>query len=352
MKSPTTPKSGTTQASALHRSTTKVLGAVIGILALLVTSACHLGSDTNAEGGGDFPNRPLTIIAAGDPGGGLDQAARQLEAAMKAAGVDQRLTVENNAGGGGNPARADLLGRPNDGTTVVAESNRIFLNPILGTTDMTVDKFTAIAQLTNDYLIWAVRADSPYQSAKQILDKVVQDPSSVSFGVGTVPSDDQINILKAAKAAGVQDLTKLNIVAFQSGGDLNTELLGQHVEVVSTGLSEAAALAESGKIRLLAISAPEPQPGVAQGVPTWNELGFDFTVDHWRGIFGPANMPEEALTWWEETIKEATETDEWKKQMENAHLTSDYLPSAEFTKEVNQQAEEYQAILKEVGLAS
>lgn len=346
MKSPMMPT------RARHRSTTKVLGALLAT-AVLALSACHLDSDSNsADSGASFPSRPLTIIAAGDPGGGLDQAARMLELAMKDAGVEQRMTIENNGGGGGNPARADLLGRANDGTTVVAESNRIFLNPILGTTDMTVDKFTALAQLTNDYLIWAVRADSPYQSAKQILDKVAKDPASVTFGVGTVPSDDQINILKAAKASGVRDLTQLNIVAFQSGGDLNTELLGQHVEVVSTGLSEAAALAEAGKIRLLSISSAEPQTGVAEGVPTWNELGFDFTVDHWRGIFGPANMPDDAVTWWEETVKKATETDEWKTQMENSHLTTDYLPSAEFTKEVDQQATEYQSLLQEVGLAS
>jgi putative tricarboxylic transport membrane protein len=332
-------------------SSVKVLGVILAIAGVVAMTACHLNS-TGAEGNSNFPSRPLTIIAAGDPGGGLDQAARQLEAAMKDSGVEQRMTIENNGGGGGNPARAELLGRPNDGTTVVAESNRVFLNPILGTTDMTVDKFTALAQLTNDYLVWAVRADSPYKSAKEILDKVVANPSSVSFGVGTVPSDDQINILKAAKSSGVRDLTKLNIVAFQSGGDLNTELLGNHVEVVSTGFSEAAALAESGKVRLLSISAPSKQPGAAEGVPTWKDLGFDFTVDHWRGIFGPANMPDDAVKWWQDTVKKATETDEWRKQMENAHLTSDYLPSDEFTKRVDAQADEYQALLSEVGLAS
>jgi putative tricarboxylic transport membrane protein len=334
-----------------RRSTARVLCALLSTCVVIAMSACHLDSREEASGS-NFPSRPLTIIAAGDPGGGLDQAARQLEAAMKDSGVEQRMTIENNGGGGGNPARADLLGRPNDGTTVVAESNRVFLNPILGTTDMTVDKFTALAQLTNDYLVWAVRADSPYKSAKEILDKVVTNPSSVSFGVGTVPSDDQINILKAAKSSGVRDLTKLNIVAFQSGGDLNTELLGKHVEVVSTGFSEAAALAESGKLRLLSISAPSKQPGAAEGVPTWKDLGLDFTVDHWRGIFGPANMPDDAVQWWQDTVKRATETDEWRKQMENAHLTSDYLPSDEFTKRVDAQADEYQALLSEVGLAS
>ncbi|HEU5037750.1 MAG TPA: tripartite tricarboxylate transporter substrate-binding protein [Nocardioides sp.] len=339
-----------TPTSRPMRNRAKLLGAALALGPLVAATGC--AGDSAASGdGSDFPSRTLTIIAAGDPGGGLDQAARQLQAAMESAGVDQRMTIENNGGGGGNPARAEVLKRPNDGSTVVAESNRVFLNPILGTTDMTVDDFTPLAQLSNDYLVWAVKADSPYESAEQVLDKIGQDPSSVTFGVGTVPSDDQINILKAAKESGVEDLGDLNIVAFQSGGDLNTELLGGHVEVVSTGFSEAASLAESGKIRLLSISAPEEQPGAAEGVPTWKDLGLDFTVDHWRGIFGPADMPGYAVTWWQDNIEKATKTDEWQKQMDNANLTSDFLPSDEFTQRVKEQADEYESLLQEVGLA-
>lgn len=267
------------------------------------------------------------------------------------AGVN--VTVANIGGGGGNPARASLLERPNDGHTVVVESNRIFLAPLTGTTDMQLDAFQPVGKLSVDYLVWAVRADSSYESAEQVLEAASGDPESVSFGVGTVPSDDQLNILEAAKAHGVDDLRALNVVAFESGGDLLTQLLGGHVDVISTGLSEVAEQAEAGEVRLLAISAETPQGGTAEGVPTWTELGLDYSLDHWRGVFGPSGMPENAVTWWSDTIRQATQTDAWQQQITKLQLSTDFEPPEEYLDStILPQQRSYQELLREVGLLS
>ena len=141
--------------SARRRSTAGVLGALLAIIALFGTTGCHLDSTASQGSGTGFPSRPLTIIAAGDLG-----AASIRRRAVGASHERRRGRAAGHRreqrGRRWQPGRADMLGRQNDGTTVVAESNRVFLNPILGTTDMTVDKFTALAQLTNDYLVWAV----------------------------------------------------------------------------------------------------------------------------------------------------------------------------------------------------
>lgn len=333
-----------------HRRRT--VAALAALATLAVTAACGAsdsGSSGDSGSGADFPQRDLTIIAAGNPGGGLDTHARLLQSGLKAEDISVDVNVQDLGGGGGNPARAALLKRPHDGYTVVAESDRIFLNPLLGTTDMTLDDFTPVAKLTSDFEVWAVRDDSKFKSAKQILDAVKADPSSVSFGVGTVPSDDEFNILLAAKKSGVTDLKALNIVAFKSGGNLNTELLGGHVQVVSTGLSEAVQLAAAGKIRLLSISSEKPQDA-APDVPTWQQLGLDFSLTHWRGIFGPADMPDAAVQWWQEHIRKATTTDAWEQQVEKIDLTTDYKPGDEFLKEIKTQRDAYKDLIEEVGL--
>lgn len=327
------------------------------MLAALVLMGTACGAETSGGGGGasapaNFPQDDLTIIAAGSAGGGLDTAGRMLQKGLRDAGVDVSVNVEDNGGGGGNPARAEVLKRPNDGRTVVAESNRVFLNPLLGTTDMTLDDFQPIAAMTSDYEVWAVKADSKYKTAKQVLQAVKADPHSVSFGVGTIPSDDQFNILLAAKHFGVSDLKAVNIVAFRSGGDLNTELLGGHVEVVSTGLSEAGELAKAGKIRLLSVSSPKPLGGDAKDVPTWNQLGLDFSLPHWRGVFGPAGMPKTALDWWVKEIRKATQTQAWKDQTEKLGLQTMFQGPEEFLdKTIEPQRKEFTALAKEVGLA-
>ena len=246
-----------------------------------------------------FPPPRVTAIAAGSPGGGLDLTTRITNDGFEAAGIDTFMSIENMGGGVGNPARAAVLQRENDGTSVVFESNRIFLSNVTGTTDMSLDDFTPLAQLTTDYEVWIVKSGSKYDSAEKVLDDIKKDAGSVNFGIGTVPSDDQLNVLRPASEYGVEDLSKINLVAFSDGGDLNNELLGGRIDVASTGMSEAMELVDSGDVEIIAVSAPEPVDS-APGVPTWHDLGMDITINHWRGVFGPKNMPQDAVNWWRE----------------------------------------------------
>lgn len=273
---------------------------------LLSTTACMPDVHRN-EG---YPPPRVTAIAAGSPGGGLDLTARITKDGLEAADVDSFVSIENMGGGGGNPARAAVLQRENDGTSVVFESNRVFLSHITGTTDMALEDFTPIAQLTTDYEVWMVKAGSEYDSAKKVLERIKDDPGSVNFGIGTVPSDDQLNILRPASEYGVKDLSALNLVAFADGGDLNNELLGGRIDVGSTGMSEAMELVESGDVEIIAVSAPDSAEGSAKGLTTWHDLGMDITINHWRGVFGPADMPDEAVDWWQGALKKGVESEE------------------------------------------
>ena len=321
-----------------------------GLLVLGATACTSRSRDGGSGGGGDFPSQSITMIAAGSPGGGLDTAGRTLQEGLKSADIDAKINIQNVGGGGGNPARAALLKKPNDGYTVVLESNRIFLNPLLGTTDMELKDFTPVASLTTDYEVWAVKTDSEYKTAKDVLKKVKKDPKSVSFGVGTTPSDDQFNVLLPAMNYGIDDIGAINIVAFKEGGDLNTELLGGHVEVASTGFSEAVTLAESGKIRILAVSSKD-RISTAKDAPTWIEQGIDTEISHWRGVFGPADMPDEALKWWQDSIKKATETDEFKQKTQDLDLQVAYMPGDQFLKEVIEPGRKSaEDIIKKLGL--
>ena len=138
--------------------------------------------------------------------------------------------------------------------------------------------------------MWVVRADSKFQNAQSVIDAVKRDPVSISFGVGTVPSDDQFNILRPLRASGV-DISTLKLAAFRSGGDLMTNLLGEHVDVVSASYSEAEGQAAAGRVRMLATASAVRMAGAIGGsVPTWRELGLDVAVTHWRGVFGPPGM--------------------------------------------------------------
>jgi putative tricarboxylic transport membrane protein len=298
-----------------------------------------------------FPSHTLEMVPAGNPGGGLDLVARSLESALRQEKLFAEKIVINNMGGaGGNLAKNYIHQKKGNPNYLYIESNRIYTNRIVGTTPLTYTDVTPIARLITEYLVWAVQADSPYKSAKEILAKVKADPGSVTFGVGTVPSNDQMNVLRAAMTQAI-DPKQVKIVSFKAGGDLMIQLLGGHVPVISTGLSEAMEQARAGKVRLIAISAPEAIPGDFANVPTWRSMGIDLTILHWRGLFAPPGIPAEAVKFWDQTLPKLVKSDSWKKVLAKYQWFDAYAPSAEFRKALGEENESYEQILTQLGMA-
>ena len=198
-------------------------------------------------------------------------------------------------GAGGNLAKSYVHQKKGDAHVLYLESNRIFVNRIVGTTNLTYTDVTPVARVMTEYLVWAVRTDSPVQDREGDTREGARPiPASIVFGVGTLPGNDHMNILRAAMAYGI-DGKKVQVVAFKSSADATIQLLGGHTPVVSSGLSELLEHARAGKMRLVAISAPSPLPGELASVPTWRSMGVDIAILHWRGLFGPPGMPAEAV---------------------------------------------------------
>jgi putative tricarboxylic transport membrane protein len=289
------------------------------------------GGSTEAKAAGPkYPTKPLELVAAGSPGGGLDTASRVLDEVAKKEKTGVSFVITNKEGGGGNVARAYLVEKKNDDYILLYESNRVWLNNLMGTTQYSIEDTTPIARLTTEYEAWAVKVDSPYKSADQIFEALKKDPNSVKFGIGTIPSDDQFNVLRPIMAKGI-DATKVKLTAFRSGGDLMTNLLGGHVDVISTSVSEAIAQAQAGKVRILSVSAGEKLKNpVVKDVPAWKDLGIDVVIPHWRGVFGTPGMSADTLKFWDDFFAKLVKTQSWKDSLAKMDQEDAYLNSTDF----------------------
>ena len=303
--------------------------ATVLVVVLAASALLHV-SCGNPSSGGRYPTRPIEFIVAGGPGGGLDITARTVDDVGRREQLGATFLIANRDGGGGNVARVYLASKKGDDHVLLCESNRVWLSELMGTTTEGIESTTPLARLTSDALVWVVRADSKFQHAQSVIDAVKRDPVAVSFGVGTIPSDDQFNILRPLRASGV-DLSALKIAAFRSGGDLMTNLLGGHVDVVSASFSEAEGQAAAGRVRMLATASAVRMTGpIGSTVPTWRELGFDVTITHWRGVFGPPGMSPEAVRYWDEYFSRLVELEAWKTALARIGQEDAYLGSAAF----------------------
>ena len=318
----------------------RVVKATILVAALTASVLFHMAC-RNPASGGRYPARPIEFIVAGGPGGGLDILARIVDDVGRREQMGASFLISNRDGGGGNVARVYLASKKGDDHVLLCESNRVWLSELMGTTSEGIEATTPLARLTSDALVWAVRADSKFQDAQSVIDAVKRDPDSVAFGVGTIPSDDQFNILRPLRASGV-DISTLKMAAFRSGGDLMTNLLGGHVDVVSASFSEAEGQAAAGRVRMLA-TASDVRMGAALGstVPTWRELGLDVAITHWRGVFGPPGMSREAVRYWDDYFSRLVKSDAWKATLARIGQQDAYLGSEAFRTALVEERELY-----------
>ena len=321
----------------------KRISAILGVVILSLSAyAVHAAS---------YPDKNVEMVVAGSPGGGLDTIGRALDNTLRESKLfSEAFIIKNMGGAGGNLAKTYVNQKKGDPHYVYVESNRIYVNKIVGTTKLDHHDVTPLGRLITEYVAWVVRADSPYKSAKDILDRLKADPSSVVFGVGTVPSDDQMNVLRPAMAYGI-DPRKIQVVPFKSGGDLMIQLLGGHVAAISTGLSEAIEQVKAGKARVLSVSAPNPLGGELAKVPTWRSLGIDVSILHWRGLFAPPGIPADAVKYWDQALGRMVKTDAWKKVLEKYGWFDAYADSATFRKDLDQEMKGYAGILTQLGMA-
>ena len=176
-------------------------------------------------------------------------------------------------GSGGNMAFAYLAQHAGDPHYLLIGTPGLVIGQLVGYTQFRHTDFTPIASLVNDYTVFAVNAASSFRTGKDLVDRLLKDPKSVALGVGgavgglqTLPA----GLLMKAAGGNPRDL---KVVAFKGSAESVTNLLGGHIDLVTTAAGNA--VDHVGKLRVVAVAAPQRFGGALAGVPTWREQGFD-----------------------------------------------------------------------------
>jgi tripartite-type tricarboxylate transporter receptor subunit TctC len=237
-----------------------------------------------------YPERGLTLIVPYGAGGGTDITARLLARDLEAA-LGKPVTVENRAGGAGWIGWGALAAAKPDGYTLgylnVPSLYAGYLDPKVGRKE-SLDSFTPLTNHVIDYNIWAVKADSPFKTVKDVIEAAKKTPDSVTVTAYGAGSDDHLAILGISAETG----TKFVVVHSRSTAEAKTQALGGHVQVLGANISEVAEEVRSGQLRLLGVMAPE-RSRFLPDAPTFKEQGFNQVWSVSRGIAAPAGLPKE-----------------------------------------------------------
>ncbi|TLM83553.1 tripartite tricarboxylate transporter substrate binding protein [Pseudarthrobacter sp. NamE2] len=315
--------------------------AVLGITAVALASV-----NASASGSGDDARNRLTLIAPAGAGGGWDGAAREAQQAMRAQGIVNNAQVVNIPGAGGTIGLTKFAGMEGESSTLMLMGITMLGAININGSDTTLEDVTPIARITEDYDVLVVPANSPYNSVDDLVAAWKQDPGSFAFGGGSLGSVDQMIITQLAQAGGIEP-TAVNYIAYSGGGELATSLMSGTIKASVSGYVDFADQIEAGRLKALAVSAPEPVETI--NVPTLKELGYDISLTNWRGIVAAPGITPEQKQVLQDIVTEVVQTPEWKDAIKRNQWTDRFLAGEEFEQFIADESEAVNNIWNELG---
>lgn len=296
------------------------------------------------------PERNVEVIVPSGPGGGTDKTGRTVQLLLQNLKLVDRSVVVNKPGAAGRLGMLYLNQHAGDGHYIAVSTVTLLTNHITGASNITYTDVTPVAQLFSEYILFAVRADSPVKSGRDMVERLKQDPQSLSVGVTAVGgTSHMVTGLVVSKAGG--DAKRLKMVVFKAGGEVTTALLGGHVDVVPAPVANLLPHIKSGRLRALAISSPQRLAGDLATVPTWRELGVDAVFDTWRGMVGPRGMTAPQVAYWDRVFSRMTGAADWKQDLMKNYWGDNYLNSSRTRPYLDDEYRDFKTILGELGLA-
>ncbi len=306
---------------------------VFGFGKMMVFVVCALalaGSSTAAAA--DFPQKgkAVQMLVGFAAGGSTDVGARIL-----AGGLEKELgtsvVVVNKPGASSQIAYTALAQAKPDGYTI---GNTNFPSVIVSYLDpsrkatYTRKSFELLALHVIDPGLFAVKADSPYKTLKDVIDAAKANPKKIRISTTGIQSDETFGILQLQKMTGVQ----FALVHFAQGNAASlTAILGGKIEAYCGNVGDIMPQVKNGDMRILGIMDDEPSP-FYPGVKTFEQQGYKLYNSSSRGFAAPAGTPKDVVNSLSGAIRRVVATEEHKNRMAEMGLTIRYLDPAQYAK--------------------
>jgi putative tricarboxylic transport membrane protein len=290
----------------------------------------------------------LEIVVPAAPGGGWDQTGRAMQNALQEDGLASGIQVVNIPGAGGTIGLAQFVSSKEGQGNALMVGGLVMLGAILtNQSPVTLEQVTPIARLTGEYEVIVVPASSEIQTLDDLIAQFKEDPQSVSWGGGSAGGTDHMLVGLIAKAAGV-DPSGINYVPFAGGGEALASILGGHVTAGVSGYQEFAGQIDTGDLRALAISSAERLEGA--DIPTLKEQGVDVDLTNWRAVFAPPEISDEDKQALGDAVGKMVQSEAWQNTLKDRAWLNLYLPPDEFAQFLEQDRQQVETVLKDIGL--
>jgi tripartite-type tricarboxylate transporter receptor subunit TctC len=240
-----------------------------------------------------YPNKPVKLLVGFPAGGGLDVLARIVGQRVSEQ-WGQPIIIENKPGAGSNIAGDVAAKSTPDGYTLLHTNIALMsINPALYSkmSFVPMKDLTPVIQLVNLPLAVMVRADSRFNSMKDLVDYARANPGKLNFGSGGNGGVPHLALELLNSSYGVT----ITHVPYKGSADAVKDLLGGPIDLMCDAISVGLSQIKAGKLKALAVTTDIRHPALPD-TPTTTEAGYPkFQVTGWQGWVAPTGTPRSVL---------------------------------------------------------
>lgn len=272
----------------------------------------------------------LRIVVPYVPGGSPDNLARMIGESLQKTG-NYSVVVENKAGAGGGIAANYVKSANPDGMTLLlGDSSTYSINPVIRKSvsyaPLKDFKPVSLAATSPIYLVAHPKVGGTVKDFIAYL-KAQPDQPMASSGTGTA-HHLAIELIKYSTGAAITH------VPYKGSSQTIPAVAAGDVIATFSGLTNATAFAQSGRVKILAIAEPK-RSSMTPDIPTLAESGmpgYDVTIS--LGFLAPIGTPDNVVKALNEDIVKALNAPGIKAKLNNAGIEPATSTPAEFGQQI------------------
>jgi tripartite-type tricarboxylate transporter receptor subunit TctC len=296
-----------------------------------------------------FPARPLRMVVPFAPGGPNDILGRLVGQKLHER-WGQPVVVENRGGAGGTVGLAAAAKLPGDGYHLaMGGSSNMAVAPSLykKLAYDSLKDFTPIALVAHVPYGLGVNPVVPAKTVKELVAIARRKPGYLSYassGAGSM-SSLAAELLKAVSGADILH------VPYKGTMPALTEVASGQVDLMLADLSLIQRFAESGKLRVIAVTGSKRAPA-APGVPTVSESGLKgYVIEPWFGVVAPAGVPQDIVSRLNGTIVESLKAADVAQRLAALGYEPIGGTADEFARTIREDIAKYAEVVKRAGIS-
>jgi len=290
-----------------------------------------------------FPEKPIEFVIPFGAGGGADIEGRLLAQEMaKVLGVS--VMPVNRKGGGGAIAYTHTRNAKPDGYTIAWNSTSVLTTTNLGNTDFAYDAMDHVGRVEFQPQPFAVKSSSKWKSFKDFVTDCKASPGTLKVANSGTGSATHTAAIALMNAAGCK------VIHLPKGiKGRNKSVLNGEADAMIAPLTGAVNLTKAGKIRLLAMPT-DKRNDIFPNVPTAKELGYNASLDLFRGLSVPPNTPDKIKSILADAMAKAANSDAFLALAKKKGFKVSPLGYKEFGELLSREDKKVKAIFASAGL--